>query len=185
MNTATGLLLTRTTFIALFINVLVFLAGLLIGYSSLDGLPLVTATNGADETTWSLGSILVRNLGACFLLYSGVLTGGALSIISMAAVSVYVGATAKVGALAAGLGPVITSSLWYVPLEFGGLLLAAGAGLYPIIAANTRQFQLAHGGSLRAYLRAIPQSLVLLAAGAVLILAGAGVETIVMSVQEG
>ena len=108
-----------------------FVAGFLVGYESISRVPATlqdTAGAGQDHDG-SFGAIVVRNLGAAALLYSGVLTGGLLTGTSLALLSVYVGATAKIGVLNVGAAALVGAAGWYAGLEFLGCLVAAAAGL--------------------------------------------------------
>ncbi|STX07826.1 hypothetical protein [Kocuria rosea] len=151
-----------------------FVAGFLVGYESISRVPATlqdTAGAGQDHDG-SFGAILVRNLGAAALLYSGVLTGGLLTGTSLALLSVYVGATAKIGVLNVGAAALAGAAGWYAGLEFLGCLVAAAAGLLPLTAALTAR----RHGLMRSYLTALPASLGVLALAATLLLAAAGIE---------
>ncbi|TDL40929.1 hypothetical protein [Kocuria rosea] len=151
-----------------------FVAGFLVGYESISRVPATlqdTAGAGQDHDG-SFGSIVVRNLGAAALLYSGVLTGGLLTGTSLALLSVYVGATAKIGVLNVGAAALVGAAGWYAGLEFLGCLVAAAAGLLPLTAALTAR----RNGLVRSYLTALPASLGVLALAVALLLAAAGIE---------
>ncbi|WP_426120449.1 hypothetical protein [Kocuria sp. LHG3120] len=151
-----------------------FVAGFLVGYESISRVPATlqdTAGAGQDHDG-SFGAIVVRNLGAAALLYSGVLTGGLLTGTSLALLSVYVGATAKIGVLNVGAAALVGAAGWYAGLEFLGCLVAAAAGLLPLTAALTAR----RHGLVRSYLTALPASLGVLALAVALLLAAAGIE---------
>jgi hypothetical protein len=154
----------------------VFVAGLLVGWSSVSEAPAAPPGASADGVRWTLGAILARNLGAAALLYSGVLTGGLSSGVSLAVLSAYVGATAKVGVLNVGAGPVLGSAGWYAGPELLGCLVAAAAGLLPVTAALRARRSGSGGAPVRRYLAALPASLRLFAAAVVLLLVAAGLE---------
>lgn len=79
--------------------------------------------------------ILLRNVSAALILYSGVVTLGFSSVTAGGILSLYVGATMALGVHSLGLRQLISDVIWYVPLEFGGLLLATTAGLQPLAGA--------------------------------------------------
>ncbi|MBG6191238.1 putative membrane protein SpoIIM required for sporulation [Arthrobacter sp. CAN_A212] len=173
-----------TTLTAASVSATIFIVGLLIGYTSIEQLPAaLTHLDAAGATEWSFLGILTRNLGAAALMYAGIVSGGVLSVITMAAVAVYVGATAKIGSMTVGLGAVAGGVAWYAPIEFLGCMAAACAGLYPAIAALSEKHQRQHGGPLKSYLHAVPHSLMLFAVAAALIAIGAGAEILVISQQ--
>lgn len=151
----------------------VFAAGLLVGWWSVLEAPAAPPGTPADAPGWTLGTILARNLGAAALLYSGVLTCGLSTAVSLAVLSAYVGATAKVGVLNVGAGAVLGSAGWYAGPEFLGCLVAAAAGLHPAATALRAR---SSGAPVRRYLAALPVSLGLFAAAVVLLLVAAGVE---------
>ena len=157
----------------------VFVAGFLVGYGSISQIPgpLQPTAGGGPDHAGSFGAILVRNLGAAALLYSGVLTGGLLTGTSLALLSVYVGATAKIGVLNVGAAAVAGAAGWYAGLEFLGCLVAAAAGLHPLAAALTDR----RHGRLRTYLSALPASLCVLASAVVLLLTAAGIEAVLIA----
>ncbi|GAA1765721.1 hypothetical protein GCM10009767_25470 [Kocuria aegyptia] len=157
----------------------IFVAGFLVGYGSISQVPgPLQATAGAGQDhDGSFGSILVRNLGAAALLYGGVLTGGLLTGTSLALLSAYVGATAKIGVLNVGAAAVAGAAGWYAGLEFLGCLVAAAAGLHPLAAALTGR----RHGLLRTYLTALPASLGVFALAVVLLLAAAGIEAVLIA----
>jgi len=154
----------------------VFVAGLLVGWSSVAQTPAAPPGDSAAGAPWTLGAILARNLGAAALLYSGVLTCGLSSGVSLAVLSAYVGATAKVGVLNVGAGAVLGSAGWYAGPELLGCLAAAAAGLHPVTAALRAGPSGSAGARVRRYLAALPGSLCLFAAAVVLLLVAAGVE---------
>lgn len=174
-----------TTAVALGVSFVLFGGGLLIGYSSFQELPALLSHSGVGpgDSPWSFGTIFTRNLSVIALMYAGVASVGVLSVITLAAVSLYVGATAKIGTLSSGAGTLATDVGLYAPVEFLGCLVAAAAGLYPVISAFSPKQQTENGGSLACYLQAVPRSLLLFVLASLLILLGAGLETLTLSQQ--
>lgn len=168
----------RVLAVSLTLSAVLFLAGLLIGYHSLSSLRTLGDDPAAAES-WNLGTIVLRNMGAACLLYVGAITGGSATFITLPLVGLYVGATAKIGVVTAGGAALVNSVAWYVPFEFLGCLVAAAAGLYPLIAALRRRK--AGDRALSAYTAALGASLLIFAAGAVLILCGAAIEAVVIA----
>jgi uncharacterized membrane protein SpoIIM required for sporulation len=127
------------------------------------------------------GQILGRNLSAALLLFSGFVTVGTTTLLGLIFVSAWVGAGWHALASTSRLGEVDPLVLTYIPLEFGGLLLAATAGLMPLVAAAQT---LASGGRSARPALARP-ALACLALAITLIVCGAAVETIVIqTIQE-
>lgn len=159
---------------------LVTLAGVLVGYGSIDAgwatesLP----SDPGNQPALGLAAIASRNLAASALLYSGVVTGGFSTVVGLALTTLYVGATMSVGVTNSGGGALASQVLLYVPLEFGGLLIAAIAGLYPLSCSLVDR---RGTGSLAAYARGMRGSLVLLAGGCLLVLTGAVVEALLIA----
>lgn len=176
---------------ALWLAVLVTLAlaasAFVIGYTSVSHQWAASSATGAGDQWDHLGAreILMINAACALLLYSGVATGGLTSAAGLAWTAAYVGATMQVGATNAGLGSVLARSAWYLPLELGGLVLAAVAGVYPVTrsvvaavghdvtSSSRRPARRAVGG----YLAALPGSLALLASGLGLLLVAAVIES--------
>ena len=164
--------------VSLALSAVLFLAGLLIGYHSLQSLrPL--GNDAPTAESWNFGTIVLRNIGAACLLYVGAVTGGSATLITLPLVGLYVGATAKIGVVTAGGSALLNSVAWYVPFEFLGCLVAAAAGLYPLVSTLRRRSSGAP--ALSAYSSALGGSLLLFAAGAVLILCGAAIEAVVIT----
>lgn len=155
-----------------------FAAGLIIGFQNFSFLGSAAASD-APSLGWDFGSILARNFGAACLLFAGVLTGGVITLITLPMIGLYVGATAQVGVTVAGAPALLGAVAWYVPFEFVGCLMAAAAGLYPVLASLRRKRLQAT--VIGTYAASLTGALVLFAAGAALIVLGAGIETFVIS----
>lgn len=160
-------------------TVVLFLVGLLTGYTSHNGLShLAAEPTTTDEATWTFGSILARNAGAAFLLYTGTISLGLTTIIMLPVLGLYIGATARIGIESVGWWAVAGSAGWYVGPEFLGCLLAAAGGLYPLVSAS-----LPSDSELprwKRYLQTVPRSLLLLGLSLALIILGAGIEILVI-----
>lgn len=162
---------------SLALSVALFAAGLIVGFQNFSFLG--SAAGDTPQPGWDFGSILARNFGAACLLFAGVLSGGTITLITLPMIGLYVGATAQVGVTVAGAPALLGAVAWYVPFEFAGCLMAAAAGLYPVLASlRKRRPQASLVGT---YTASFTGALVLFAAGAVLILLGAGIETFVIS----
>lgn len=129
-------------------------------------------------------TILVRNISAIMLLYSGVLTLGVTSLLGLTFVSAYVGATLSVVVHNVGVWSMLSLSGLYAPLEFLGCVVAAAAGLYPAFALAGRVFvgegQIAVIGT---YVGSIGTSLKVFAAGVTLIVVAAAIEATVIAMR--
>lgn len=135
-----------------------------------------------DSTGLALfAEITGRNAGAALLLFSGVATLGSTTVLGLVFVSAWVGAGVHAISDETGLTSVDPLVLAYLPLEFGGLLLAGVAGLLPLVAV-VRRF-LAADPSTAPRSPVTPTALRLLALGVVLIVLGAAVETFVIHQQ--
>ncbi len=130
------------------------------------------------------------NLATVLLLFSGVVTGGLTTVVAALLVATFVGATLHVGVAASGwdlLGQVGA----YAPLEFAGMLLAAAAGLVPVVSAAlpprpatgaTATTAVGPGAPAR-YVAAVGPALVLLVPAVALVALGAVVEALVVSAR--
>ncbi len=125
--------------------------------------------------------ILGRNLSAALLLYSGVITVGLTAGLGLLGVAAFVGGTLDIAVHNAGWSAVLGSTWSYVLLEFGGMVVAAAAGLHPLVSTVLTKREDIHTGPVRRYLAALTPSLKLLAASMTLIVAAAAIETLVIS----
>ncbi|MFH8404052.1 stage II sporulation protein M [Streptomyces sp. NPDC018019] len=131
----------------------------------------------------SFTAILVRNTGAAVLLFSGVLTAGASTVVALGLMASYIGATFGAAARTAGVHEALGSIVLYAPVEFFGLLLAATAGLLPMTAgvANALRSSTEDGRSpVRAYVESVGLSLRTLVVAVVVIFIAALVESVVI-----
>jgi uncharacterized membrane protein SpoIIM required for sporulation len=111
--------------------------GVVIGFLSIRG-----ASQGeliAGPSHMSFWAIIGRNLSTALLLYSGVCTAGVTTLLAGVLLGGYVGATFGAAVTAVGLARAAGSILWYAPLEMVGLLLAAVAGLTPVVTMLVRR----------------------------------------------
>ncbi|XAS64451.1 hypothetical protein ACOM2C_14650 [Pseudarthrobacter sp. So.54] len=164
--------------VSLTLSAVLFAAGLLIGYFSLPSFQSLGDDAPAAQS-WNFGTLVLRNMGAACLLYVGAVTGGSATLITLPLVGLYVGATAKIGVVTAGGAALLTSVAWYVPFEFLGCLAAAAGGLYPLVATLRRRRTGAR--TWPTYTSALAGSLLLFAAGTVLILCGAAIEAFIIT----
>jgi uncharacterized membrane protein SpoIIM required for sporulation len=158
--------------------------GVAVGYGSFvpDGGAATDDPFTLDSTGLALfAEIASRNVGAALLLFSGVATVGATTVLGLVFVAAWVGAGFHAVHDETGLLNVDPLVLAYLPLEFVGLLVAGVAGLLPLVALVSRF--LAAEPSRRSGPALIGTALRLLAAGVVLILGGAAVETLVIHQQ--
>lgn len=108
--------------------------GVAVGVTAFDA----TAETGGPVFTltgawWSvLGEILIRNLSAALLLFSGVATVGLTTVVGLLFTAIWVGAGFQAMLASGGLESLSPMVLTYIPLEFGGVLIAAVAGLLPL-----------------------------------------------------
>ena len=177
---------SKAVLAALLASLAIFVAGAVLGYSSIShrwAAESLSQGNGAAGAGpgGSPVAILVRNLGAIMLLYSGAVTLGVTSVLGLAMVSAYVGATMSVAVSNAGAWQVLGGSGGYAAIEFSACILAATAGLYPVFAATGRIFATeVRTHAVGAYLEAVGTSLRIFGCAAVLVLVAATIESIVI-----
>jgi len=150
--------------------------GALVGYFSMKGVTQ-DAAPGVPVSHIAFWTILWRNLGAAMMLYSGVCTVGVSTVIGGLLLGGYVGATWAAAVSAVGAASAGGSIVWYAPLEMLGLVLAAVAGLMPVVAMLGRPPTTPR---LRAYSDALPTSLRMLAIAVAVLVAAAFLETLVI-----
>lgn len=106
--------------------------GVAVGYSSFQpdavGSGAAVFALAGDGTSVFL-QIAGRNLAATGLLLSGYVTLGATTLLGVLFTSGWIGSTVHAVQAAAGWGTVSPWVVSYLPLEFGGLMVAATAGL--------------------------------------------------------
>lgn len=121
------------------LSLALMLAGFVAGFQAnlaVGAEPLPVLPAGRSHTWLSaVGQILLVNVPALCLVFSGVITGGLTTLIAWPLTAVYIGATMRIGQVQLGVAEVVSSIWIYAPVEFLALLLAAGAGLMPITAA--------------------------------------------------
>lgn len=178
------------TLIAFLVALVTLCVGAGIGYASIRGAAgtsgLAPATLHRATFAHSLGSISIRNLAAATLLSSGMATAGFSTIIGLGLMAIYIGATFSAAAANVGAWPALWSIVAYAPVEFLGMLLAATAGLLPIVAfihASIGEGAPERRGPVRTYLDSLPASLRVLALSASTIVVAALVESTVIVVR--
>lgn len=118
------------------LSLALMLAGFVAGFQTnlaAGAEPLQVLPAGRSHTWLSaLGQILLVNVPALCLVFSGVVTGGLTTLIAWPLTAVYIGVTMRIGQVQLGVAEVVSSIWIYAPVEFLALLLAAGAGLMPI-----------------------------------------------------
>ena len=164
-----------------------FLCGAVVGYSSITT-EWARASLGSVEDVPLFGSsfaaIFVQNISVVLFLFSGVLTLGLTSLVSLTMMSIYVGATMSVATTNGGVAAVLSDTGSYIGLEFLGMVLAATAGLCPVFALLGRALRAETDPSLTsvgAYAAAVRTSMATLSISALLILLAAGIEAAVIA----
>lgn len=149
-------------------------------------------------TDGSFVAILLRNLGVCAFLYSGVISAGITTIAAVVLTSFSIGVSMAVVQDAAGLGSMLSDVIWYAPIEFAAFLVAAAAGIAPVLNAVLRvprcslnRVTIGIGedaavgnerGALRRYFGAFPLALRLGIVAVAGIVLAAGVEATVIAI---
>lgn len=174
----------RTQYLALLVSLTVFITGALVGYHSLSGLELFADSAEGGGHDQSLAGIVGQNLGAAMLLYSGVVTLGISSLLGLGMTSAFVGATMAVAVDNSGWGEVAGTAWAYAPIEFGGCVVAAAAGLYPVLSVIRKVFAAEERLALfSTYVRGLVDSLKLLALAVAMILLAGLVELVVIVLE--
>lgn len=160
---------------------LVLFSGVALGAALLVETSWFDDTTGTPAVSLTLVEILQRNTGAAMLLYSGVATLGLSAVLGLLGVSAYVGVSLRIVIDNGGLASLLRDSGSYVVFEFAGIVLAAAAGLHPLLATIRQRRSGRHEPLRVSYATAVLPSLGLLALSIVLILVGAVVEAAVIS----
>lgn len=163
--------------------------GIVLGYASMhqpngDSTWVRSEAHSAMAScTDVLAPIVIRNTGAALLLFSGVLTAGVSTVMTLGLMGAYIGATFEVAARTAGFSEAVGSIALYAPIEFLGLLIAATAGMLPLAVSVARALHSSgeDGRSpLREYVGSMALSLKTLGVALAVILLAAVVESIVI-----
>lgn len=127
----------------------------------------------------SFTEILLANMGAALMLFSGALFAGVTTIFGLVALSFYIGSTMAVAVHHAGLGGVAGSVWTYILFEFLAMVISATAGLHPLymslLSTNVE------GSRLSRYVGGLTTSLKLQAVAVGLLTLAAGIEAFVIS----
>lgn len=174
--------------VAMMLSLALMLAGFIIGFQTDMGTQSESPQPMSPEAglTWlsALGRILGANMPALCLLFSGVITGGASTLIAWPLTAIYIGSTMRLGRTHMGIGEVVASIWIYAPIEFLGLLLGAGAGLIPVAAAIRSALSAPEAaGPLRQYVATFPLTLKIFGISLVLVLAAALLEATVIATK--
>lgn len=170
-------------FIVMTLSLALMLGGFITGFQAdLPAGALSSAGSENESPWWSVfGHILLVNVPALFLAFSGVITGGISTLLALPLTSIYIGATMRTASTQLGLGEVLQTIWVYAPAEFAALLIAAGAGLMP--AAAAARAALSDKGNLnpmQQYTRAIPLALKTFSLAAVILVLAAAVESVII-----
>lgn len=174
--------------IAMTLSLALMLAGFITGFQTNLAAPsephLGEPTDLAHTWLSALGRILVTNMPALCLVFSGVITGGISTLIAWPLTAVYIGSTMRIGQDQMGMGEVMSSIWIYAPAEFVALLLAAGAGLMPVTAGIRSALSLSEPGTpLRHYLGVFPLALKIFGLASALLLVAALIEATVLAAK--
>lgn len=179
-----GRLEARGLGVALSVVLVLFVAAVLISYSTLSGRVAggggsLAAPLGDSDTPLFL-AILLRNGAVALGLFAGFLTAGIGSLIGIAFLGFLVGSSTAAAATEVGLDAALASVVGYAIIEIPALVVAATAGILPASTLLFPSHRSVHLGPLPRYLSAVPGALVLLAIALALIALGAGVETLLI-----
>jgi len=113
-----------------------------LGFSALDSvrgyLPSATIAS-SPNLGFHLVHILMRNVPAATFLFSGLATAGLSSLVGIALIGSFAGATTAASGAAIGLASTLGSVAIYAPIEFAGFFLAGAAGILPTVRAALNQ----------------------------------------------
>lgn len=180
---------TLADYVAVAVSLGLLVVGFNIGYAIAPTQDAATRITTAGTWLSSFAGILMRNVGALFLIFSGSVTGGLVTLLAWPLVAVYIGATWKLSEAVLGRSEALSIVLWYAPLEFAALALAAAAGLLPMIAmvvsalSSTSSIAIGRRPLLTTYLRAIPSSLILLYLAGSALVCAAAIEATVIEIR--
>ena len=177
----------RGLLVAFAASAVLFLGGAVVGYSSITT-EWARASLGSVQDVPLFGSsfsaIFLQNFSVVLFLFSGVLTLGLTSLVSLTMMSIYVGATLSVATTNGGVGAVLSDTGSYIGLEFLGMVLAATAGLCPVFALLGRALRAepdAELSSAGAYVAAVRTSMATLGISTLLVLLAAAIEAAVIA----
>ncbi|UVJ40128.1 hypothetical protein [Arthrobacter sp. CJ23] len=126
--------------------------------------------------------ILVRNLGAALVLYSGVVTLGLTTLVGCGVLALYIGATMSLGMHSTGGSNLVNDVIWYVPFEFLGLVMAATAGFQPVVGLGSRLLN-DTPVTVASFVDDVARSLGTLLLAVALIASGAAIEAILIHLK--
>jgi uncharacterized membrane protein SpoIIM required for sporulation len=183
----TGAAPPRTASAAFLVALVTLCAGAVVGYATFSGRSGF-GTGHPDSASFarSLALIVPRNLAAASLLFSGVLTGGFSTVVGLGLLAMYIGATFGAAAGNVGALDAFTSIAAYAPVEFLGLLLAATAGLMPVVSfmyTAVTGSRPGRPGAFGTYVETVSASLRVFALAVVVIVVAATVESVVIAAR--
>lgn len=169
--------------IAMTLSLALMLGGFFTGFQTNLPSGALNPPTGGSSPWWSVwGRILMVNLPALCLAFSGVVTFGISTLIAWPLTAIYIGATMRTAATELGLSDVIGTIWVYAPGEFTALLIAAGAGLMPAAAAaRAALFGKGNLTPMQQYTRAIPKALKTFTVAAAVLVVAALIESIVIT----
>lgn len=171
--------------IAMTLSLALMLGGFVTGFQThLPPGAQALSTAGTESSPWwsVWGRILIVNMPALCLAFSGVVTAGISTFIAWPLTSIYIGATMRTASTELGLGEVIGTIWVYAPGEFAALLIAAGAGLMPgVAAARAALFNQGNLTPVQQYARAVPVALKTFGIAAGVLVVSALIESIVIT----
>lgn len=155
------------------------------GFNSLDTTWINDAKASGESSLFStdLIQILLRNVGAALVLYSGIVTFGLTTLIGAGVLSLYLGATVSLGLHSVGATGLISDVVWYVPFEFAGLAIAATAGIQPAAGLISRFGKPSETTIFRSFTRDVIGSLNTLMVALSLIVIGAAIEFVLIQTK--
>lgn len=152
-----------------------------------QGIEAPDLTSQDSRSALELFALIVgRNVPLALLLFSGVATAAATTLLAGMLLGVYLGATFTVAAQQAGVAAMFGSIAVYGPFELAGFVVAATAGVLPTVRVATLMLRAAPEASrsprryAREYGNAVSTSLRLLAVAVVLLLLAALLEAVVI-----
>lgn len=126
--------------LSVFISATTLLLACLVGYCYLTGGVTESVSGESEYVGMQFSSVFFElaqiNLPTVISLFSGVITAGTTTILSLVGLGLFVGATFHVGVDTIGLRELWCNVGNYFPLEILSCVLAASGGLLPVVSAT-------------------------------------------------
>ncbi|MEX3610858.1 stage II sporulation protein M [Rothia sp. LK2588] len=128
-----------------------FIVSTVAGYLLLDNNSLASAIEPQKSPSYfsSVGHILQTNVPTALSLFAGVITLGVAALFLLPLVGMFLGASMNVAVSIYGPGEVVARTVLYTPFEIAGFVVAATAGVLPLVVFTRRFIAGAHSETSR------------------------------------